>query len=176
MRKQLLGIILSVGLFAGSLTGCTKGNQDVSRETSIKTEQAGESVSRETSSETITKSSTATNETTVEETTVEETLPPLPQGQMYAWVSTKGRLNVRREAKTDASLIGHIKYRQRVVIEGEPKKEGFYPITATDCMTKKEIKGFASVDFFTFEQPKSAKVQLDVPAYLQTDDRWEKSL
>lgn len=173
MRKKI-SIRLTVAAVLTSLvfSSCTPAIS--TKQTMSSTEVVTtENVSRETSTQEDTTAQTTTAK--VEESTeAPTTLPALKEGYQYGWVSITGRLNVREKAKKKSDIVGHIKYRQRVVVKGKQKKKGFYKITATDCDTGKKIKGYCAVKYITFKQPASAKVQLNVPLYLQTDDRWAK--
>jgi hypothetical protein len=174
MKKRIYAMLtVAILSMTISVNGCTNVDKVTETVEYSQVEETQENVSRETFYEIEEETIIQTEETSIEETTEEETtLPPLKEGYNYAWVSVMGRLNVREKAKKSSELVGHVKYRQRIVVKGSEKKKGFYKVTATDCDTGKEIVGYCSVKYVTFEQPAQAKVQLDVPLYLQTDEKW----
>jgi hypothetical protein len=173
MKKRIYAMltvmILSVEVSFG---GCTSVDTVTETVEYSQVEETQENVSRETFSETETETTKQQEEETTEELIEETTLPTLEKGYNYAWVSVMSRLNVREKAKKSSDIVGHIKYRQRVIVKGKAKKKGFYKVSATDCDTGKEINGYCAVKYLTFEQPAQAKVQLEVPLYLQTDEKW----
>lgn len=169
--KKKISIRLTVAAVLTSLvfSSCTPTTTKQTEETSTT-----QNVSRETSTQETTTTQAQTSAKVEESTQASTTFPALKEGYQYGWVSITGRLNVRKKANKKSDIVGHIKYRQRVVVKGDKKKKGFYKITATDCDTGKKISGYCAVKYITFKQPASAKVQLNVPLYLQTDDRWAK--
>lgn len=107
------------------------------------------------------------------ESTEPETESPYNEdGTRRAWVQVEGRLNVRKKAKSTAEFIGSFPSRQEIKVLDEKPVKGFYKVSGIDYTTEKEITGYASKDYITFDAPEDPEVELDVVSYLQTDERW----
>ncbi len=101
---------------------------------------------------------------------------PQPEAEAYtgdrpAWVTTFGKLNVREQANTESSVIGHFVYRQEVTITGTDV-DGFYAVAGEDSRTGEVLNGYCHGDYLSEAEPEEPYVYLDVPAYKQTDGRW----
>lgn len=156
-------LVLAVGL---GITGCQPSNHTGEGDTIAEKESTSDSLQAEGE----------TKETEPEEepeSTEPETESPYNEdGTRRAWVQVEGRLNVRKKAKSTAEFIGSFPSRQEIKVLDEKPVKGFYKVSGIDYTTEKEITGYASKDYITFDAPEDPEVELDVVSYLQTDERW----
>lgn len=164
-RISLLLIVITI-----ICVSCNTTNQSISLQAAGTSEEETSQTLPETSAD----SGTQTQETTEAETTIEETLPALKKGYRYAWVTAYGTLNVRKKPSKKSKVVGLVSHYDCVIVKGKKTKKGYYKITGTDSNTKEEIKGYCSGKYLTFKQQIIKPVQLNIPLYLQTDERWAK--
>lgn len=93
-------------------------------------------------------------------------------GSRRAWVQVEGRVNVREKASAKSDFIGSFPSRQEIKVLDEKERKGFYKVSGIDYTTGEEITGYASSAYISFEAPEAPRVELEVPTYLQTDERW----
>lgn len=159
--KNIRGIfLLMLSVAALGLAGCQNFGQKEEETSSAALENA-EAVSAETQ-----------QQETEEETEPETESPYNEDGTRRAWVQVEGRVNVRQKASAKSEFVGSFPSRQEIKVLDEKEVKGFYKVSGIDYTTGKEITGYASSDYISFEAPEAPQVELDVVSYLQTDERW----
>lgn len=146
------------------LTGCQKADE----------EHRGTANEENTAAELVqdTKEMEEESEAEPESTEKETESPYNADGTRRAWIQVEGRVNVRKKASASSEFIGSFPSRQEIKVLKEKPVKGFYQVSGKDYVTKKEIKGYASAKYISFDAPENPVVKLEVVSYLQTDKRW----
>lgn len=169
-KRLSLGILLA-GMLALSLTGCQKAGKapDSSQAESLNKKTAESDSAGSRKGETKIPNTEESTEKATESLYNKD-------GTRRAWVKAEGRVNVRKKADKKAEFLGSFPDRQEIRLLNEKKVKGFYVVSGKDYTTGETIQGYASAAYITLDAPEDPRVELDIPLYLQTDERWGKVL
>ena len=166
LLRRFVCLILAMLMLVCAVSGCRKSDAEETA-ASAETEDSGGTRNGQTEE----KTAEETSET--EESTEEQTESPYNEdGTRRAWVSVEGRVNVREKASASSQFVGSFPDRQEIRVLDEKAVKGFYKVSGKDYTTSKEITGYASKKYISFDPPEPPQVKLDVVSYLQTDERW----